>query len=308
MKIFFGKCCGLIPRYYYPPISPRQRITKGRNSSAGYFSRLRENSPLVHEWGMFWTYRKLKHAGLKQQLELIIDSTASVTERHCAIQIAEACGGAGLTSTLTDLSLREDEPLALRIAAASCVSDHGEADHKARLLPLALQSARNGEEERLQAHALSAVWPAHCAWPQIRDSLGADDPSTTTALGRFLGFEFSESVPMSNLAEVLGWLAEKNWQPDGLSGWATATDRLVTRAITVADGSAVRSATVEVLFARISKHFRMFAGTSTKPPEEHPWPESARRAIAMELIPRFCTERLFWHYRIALLNSAPSRG
>ena len=35
----------------------------------------RANNPLVHEWGMFWTYRKLKHAGLNLQLEPIIEGS-----------------------------------------------------------------------------------------------------------------------------------------------------------------------------------------------------------------------------------------
>jgi hypothetical protein len=247
----------------------------------------RANNPLVHEWGMFWTYRKLKHTGLRSQLEPIIERSTSAAERFCAIQIAEACSGAGLSTLLTDLVLREGEQPHLRIAAAACVADHGDEVDKVRLLPVALQVSKNDEEERLEAQALSAVWPAHCTWAQIRDSLGAGDPQTTTPLGRFLGFDFAEGLPPSDLAEALDWLAEKNCYPDGLSGWAAATDQLLMRASAIADDPAVRRATVGVLFARLSKHHKTFYESGTKKDDGiMPWSPSARRAIAVELIPR----------------------
>ena len=69
----------------------------------------------MHEWGMFWTYRKLKHTGLRLQLEPIIKTSPSAAERFCAIQIAEACSGAGLSTLLTDLVLR-------RTSSRICVS------------------------------------------------------------------------------------------------------------------------------------------------------------------------------------------
>jgi hypothetical protein len=96
------------------------------------------DSPLVHEWGMYWTYRKLRHAGLKLQLESVIELLSSVTQRFCAIEIAHACNGAGLSGVLTDFALRENEPLSLRTEAAYCVADHGSEADKARLLPLAV--------------------------------------------------------------------------------------------------------------------------------------------------------------------------
>jgi hypothetical protein len=246
----------------------------------------KDGSPLVNEWGLFWAYRKLKHAALKEQLAPLIEGPASLVERHCAIQISEACGGVGLTLMLADLALRGDEPLTLRIEAASCVAHHGEESTKARLLPLALQAAQRSEEERLQAQAFLAVWPGLCTWSQIVDSLGPDDHLTTTPLGRFLGFDFAEGLPASNLAEALGWLAEKNWQPDGLSGWAAATDQLLMRAIDFADDPSIRRAMVDVLFARLSKHHRVFAGVDRNQRDGYPWSAIARRAIAEELIPR----------------------
>jgi hypothetical protein len=260
------------------------------------------NNPLVHEWGMFWTYRKLKHAGLKSQLEPIIVGSASVAERYCAIQIAQACSGAGLSRLLTGLALREDEPLSLRIAAASCVADHADEVDKVRLLEVALQVSKNDEEERLKAQALSAVWPAYCTWKQLRDSLGADDPQTTTPLGRFLGFDFAEGLPLSDLADALAWLAEKNCYPDGLSGWAAATDQLLTRASTFADDPAVRHAIVGVLFARLSEHHKTFYESGTKKAKDIiPWSASVRRAIAVELFPKLAPKS---YLAISALRSA----
>ena len=247
----------------------------------------RANNPLVHEWDMFWTYRKLKHTGLSSQIGPIIEASPSAAERFCAIQIAEACCGAGLSKLLTDLVLQEEEPLSLRIAAASCVADHGDEADKVRLLPVALQVSKNDEEERLKARALSVVWPAHCTWAQIRDSLGTGDPQTTTPLGRFLGFDFAKGVPSSDLADALDWLADKNCYPSGLSGWAAATDQLLRRASAFSDDAAVRRAMVGVLFARMSKHHMTFYESGTKKGDGiMSWSANFRRAIAVELIPK----------------------
>jgi len=247
----------------------------------------RANNPLVHEWGMFWTYRKLKHTGLTSQLEPVIKGSPSTTERFCAIEVAQACTGAGSSKLLTDLALREDQPLSLRIAAASCVADHGNEIDKARLLPLALQVPKDNEEERLKAQALSAVWPRYCDWTQIRDNLAEDDPQTTTALGRFLSFDFAEGVPLSHLADALDWMAHKNFYPNGLSGWASATDKLLKRASALADDPAIRSAMVGVLFARVSEHHKTFYESGTKKDDAvMAWSLSARRAIAVELFPK----------------------
>ena len=243
------------------------------------------NNPLVHEWGMFWNYRKLKHAGLKSQLEPTFQGSTSLAERFCAIQIAEACSGAGLSGLLTDLALRDDEPMSLRIAAVSCIADHGDEVDKLRLLPVAFQASKNDEEERLKARALSAVWPAHCTWAQIRDSLGTGDLQTTTPLGRFLGFDFAKGLPISDLGDALDWLAGRNCYPNGLSGWAAAVDRLLIRASAFADDRALRHAMVGVLFARLSRHHKMFESGMKKGCDVMQWSASGRRAIAAELFP-----------------------
>ena len=246
------------------------------------------NNSLLNGWELAWNYRKLKHTGLKQQLEPVIRGPASVSARYCAIQVADSCGGAGLQSMLTDLALRDTEPLTLRIASASCVADHADGGLKARLLPLAIQSTANEEEERLQAQALSAVWPEHCTWTEIRDSLGNADYSMTTSLGRFVAFDLADGLPASDLADALGWSAEKDWLPYGLSAWAAATDRCLTKAAKSTQDPATRHSMVDVLFGRLSKHSRMFSDWDPRIGEEaRPWPVTARRAIASELIPRF---------------------
>ena len=129
---------------------------------------------------MYWTYRKLKHSGLKMQLGTIIEVSASLTQRFCAIQVAHACTGCELSGLLADLALTETEPLSLRTEAAFCVADHGAETDKARLLPLALEKSNDVDQERLKAHSLSAVWPKHCTWAQLKGSLCEAYPQTTT--------------------------------------------------------------------------------------------------------------------------------
>jgi hypothetical protein len=248
-------------------------------------------NPLLNGWELAWNYRKLKHASLKQQLEPVIQRSASVSARYCAIQVADTCGGAGLQSVLTDLALRDTEPLTLRIAAASCVADHADADLKVRLFPLAVMFASNEDEERLQSQALSAVWPMHCKWTEIRDSLGNNDYSTTSSLGRFVAFDLADGLPAPDLADALSWSAVKDWLPYGLSAWAAATDRMLTKAATSTLDPATRHAMVDVLFGRLSRHGRLFSDLAPRIGEEaRHWPANARQVIASELIPRFASD------------------
>jgi hypothetical protein len=245
------------------------------------------NNPIIHEWGVSWTFRKLQHADLGRQLNTVIDGSAPVSARYCAIEVANACGGAGLQPLLADLALNESQPIMLRIAAASCVADHGDSVVKARLLALAIQSPSNEEDERLQVQALSAVWPQHCTWIDVKDGLGSRDSSTTTARGRFLAHDFAKGVRSLDLAEVLRWLAQRDWPPNPLSGWAAATDLLLTRGATAPWDPVVGSGIADVLFVRLSKHFMMFADRGKGLAQDTgPWPAAARRGITAELIPR----------------------
>lgn len=248
-------------------------------------------SPFIHQWGLSWKYGKLNHRDLRQQLEAMLDASRPSTVRQLAIQIADACGGVGITGILTDLALRDTEPLYLRIAAAGCVSDHGTKSQKASLVPLALRYSADATEQRLQAEALSAVWPEHATWIQVRDSLGSVDYDLTGSLGRFLAHDLAEGVPVGELAGALAWLAEKYPSANVLSAWARATDRLLMRAVGHATDAAVRRAIADLLFARISEHSHMFDGRAfTRGQSYSLGPPNLRRLVAADLVPRFASK------------------
>ncbi len=252
-------------------------------------------SPLVHEWGMFWNYRKLKHRGLKEQLEPVIRLSTSNTARACAIEIAHACHEGGLARLLVDVALRNDEPIALRMAAVLCVADCADEGQRARLVPLALKVRSNGDQndphERLAAAALGAIWPAHCTWSQISDSLGANDASTTTSLGRFIAFDLIGKLPDSDMTAALEWAAKSNWSLSPLSAWGAATDALLDQAIVKWRDKAVRNAICNVLNKRLTAHYGMFCKSDrTASNKSLPWPVDARRAIASELFSQLTSD------------------
>ena len=244
-------------------------------------------SPIIHEWWLSSSYSKLSHSRLSTQLAAVIEKSASITARQLSIVIASACREAGLKTLLTDLALQDGQPIRLRIEAASYIAAHGADCEKGRLLPLALQTVPHDEEhERLKAAAFAAVWPKHCTWAQAKDALGRADPKTTTGLGRFLAFDFPTEVPEAILPEALQWLAKLNPPVSGLSAWAVATDKLLTRAALLPNQPALQSAIADVLVARLLRHSTMLCSSPSSATDFLRWSANTRREIAAQLVPR----------------------
>jgi hypothetical protein len=245
-------------------------------------------SPFIHQWDLFWKYRKLAHSDLGQQLESLLDGSRPGTVRSLAIQIANACGGVDITGLLADLALRDTEPVHLRIEAAWCVTSHGTSSQKASLGPVAFRHSDDTDQQRLQAQALSAVWPDHASWTRIRDDLGGSDYDQTSPLGRFIAHDLAPGIPVDKFGEALAWLAENHPSPSPLSAWAGAADRLLMRAVRHASDAAVRRGITDLLFARISQHHHMFdEHVLTQRQSYNLGPAHLRRLIAADLIPRF---------------------
>ncbi len=244
-------------------------------------------NPFIYQWGLFWKYRKLKHPGLKEQLGPRLDVSQPATVRKLAADIANACGEAGLSGKLVDITLNEGEPLFLRLHAAWCVTEHGSADEKARLRPLALKPGSDKDQQHLQAQALSAVWPTHVTWQEIRDSLGTRDYEQTDAVGRFLAHDFVQGLPEREFADCLAWLAREHSNPNALSGWAGAADQLILRAMNHVDDAAIRRALADLLAARVTGHYLVFDSRGISRRERYTLGSAdKRRQLASELVPR----------------------
>lgn len=243
-----------------------------------------DKSPVLHEWGFRWNYRKLKHTNLAHQLEPVLERSDQESARHCAIQIIEECGELGLQGKLATLALCPEVPLYSRIAAANSVVDHGDSQTRARLLPLALVDPLGGDEERLQVQALMAVWPECCTWHDLKTCLGSRDYPLTESMGRFVGFDVPRQMKVGDFAEALLWLSTSHHSFFNLSAWAKCADKLMDRAAREEDRLAL-SAIIDLLYARLTKHFRMFDG-SLLDDKSQLWPESMRRMIASGLVAR----------------------
>jgi hypothetical protein len=168
------------------------------------------------------------------------------------------------------------------------VSEHANPGEKERLRPLALKAGGDKDEQRIQAYALAAVWPSHATWAEVRDTVGLRDYQQTDALGRFLAHDFIEGLSESDFAEALRWLAQEYPNPDALSGWAGAADRLILRAMNRMDDALIRSALADLIASRITIHDMVFdsRGASSKKEDYILGPAIIRRLLASELVPR----------------------
>ena len=252
------------------------------------FRQAEAESPFVYQWGLFWKLKKLNHPGLKAQLEPRLDASKPKAVRKLAVEVANACGGAGLLGKLVDIALDGNEQLFLRIDAAAWMSEHATSGEKDRLRPLALKAGGDKDEQRIQAYALAAVWSSHATWQEVRDSVGLRDYPQTDALGRFLAHDFIEGLSESDFADALRWLAQKYPNPDALSGWAGAADQLILRAMNRMDDAVIRTALADLLAARITIHHMVFdsRGASSKKEGYVLGPAIMRRLLASELVPR----------------------
>ena len=243
------------------------------------------NSPLIREWSLSSSYSSLKHSRLSRQLRMAIEQSQSPIVRHLAVIIARMTRETGLLRQLSDLALDRGQPVWLRSEATAYIASCGNEHEREQLVPLALEPRPQDDEQRLQAAALAAVWPRHCTWMEVRSATVSLDPKTTTSLGRFIAFDFPEKVPEEGLPQILYWLSEFNPSLSELSAWAVATDKLLNRAALSPNANVMQPAIAALLGARLSKHNRLFCRSLPFAKGTQRWPVSARREIAVQLVP-----------------------
>jgi hypothetical protein len=259
------------------------------------FDQARVENPFVTRFGASWSYRRLRHANIAKQLQCIFNRAEPRLVRHVAVQIADACEGAGLTSRLTDLALQETEPLALRAAAAWCVAHHGSLEDKGRLMPLALKPVSGDQEGNLQWPALSAVWPEHATWPQMEGVIATVHYSSLQPVGRFISDRLAQAMPIAAIPRALTWLSNNLPQVSGGPyALENFTESLISRAVDQVNDPAVRAPLVELLFQYTLEKYAMPYRHSALRGERNLFgPLEGRYLIASDLIPCFAaTPRL----------------
>ena len=107
-----------------------------------------EGRTLHLRFGLFWLYRKLKHAQLPDQLRPYLrNATHSIGARHVAVDIARACKVQELGPELADIALDLAADPGLRNSAAATAAEMVSKEVRARLRPLAFGEA--GEDLRM---------------------------------------------------------------------------------------------------------------------------------------------------------------
>jgi len=121
---------------------------------------------LIEEEKLLWRdhairkrFSKLLHSNLAEQLRPCLTNSTSESARMVAIEIAETCRASELQGEIVEIALDTNQPLNLRVWAASAIVAIGDQQTKSQLTPLL--SDPNDFEDELKGCALQALWPNH---------------------------------------------------------------------------------------------------------------------------------------------------
>jgi hypothetical protein len=255
----------------------------------------RRGDHLLFHSAASWDLGKLLHPGLGPQLRPpLLDRSARFCVREVALDVAAACGGAGLLPELLRLALTADEPVSLRAKAARCIARRGSQDQRSALLPLALLPIPGDIEQDLRAFALEAVWPWQTSWAQLAKSLPQHpDLAPSEPLDRFISEDLSERLPVDDLCAALQWIAPRLSRPSPDPAWSEFADRLIRRAIAEIDRLGVLGALADALAARLSQSSESVVPSPLIRRLPPLFPPETRRRIVAALVPR-CAPQSHW--------------
>jgi predicted NACHT family NTPase len=204
-------------------------------------------------------YRRLAHPGLALQLEPYIrDAGRHYVVRRVATEIAEACNVSELQELLADITLAEEEPLAVRISAAGAVSEIGDSPTKRRLKDLALRGAALDNNDELKGYALSAVWPEHMTAEELFSSLTPPTDFFHGAYDLFLSQHLVPRLRPEDLPTALRWAAAQDREHDLPNATGRLIESIMVRALEDADAPGVLQAFADAAIVRLRLHDKLF--------------------------------------------------
>jgi hypothetical protein len=205
-------------------------------------------------------YRKLKHAGLAEQLRpYVADANKGIVVRKVALAIAEACEVQALQGDAAEVALDPHQDLLVRKEAAHFVARVGDNPTRGLLKPLARGEAGDDPDDDLKGNGLRAVWPEHMSTEELFGSLTPPNESYIGSYAMFLNHELREHLRGADLPAALAWVERQvGGQHKGYYGlpysFRELMDQVMSRAWDYLDVPAVRKAFARAALARLRQH------------------------------------------------------
>jgi hypothetical protein len=161
------------------------------------------------EFGTPRRYDRFDHPHLAEQLRpYVLEASWPQDTRELALEIAAGAKVASLQAECADLALDRSAPLAVRVEAARVVATAGDAETRARLLPLAVEPQPEDEEDDLKGTALRSVWPDHLAAEQLFEALTFPKRANRSgSYDRFMS-QVEQTVDPADLPVALRWATD----------------------------------------------------------------------------------------------------
>lgn len=160
-------------------------------------------------WGLFWLYRKLRHAQLPDQLRPYLrDATHTIGARHVAIDIARACKVQEVGPELADIAVDISADPGLRNSAAAAAAEVDSKEVRARLRPLAFGEAGDDPQDELKGSGLRAIWPAVITATELFPLLTPPPQGLSGTYSRFLYEDVVSNMAVCDLPVALHWFAQ----------------------------------------------------------------------------------------------------
>jgi hypothetical protein len=188
-----------------------------------------EGRTLHLRWGLFWLYRKLKHAQLPDQLRPYLrDAYQPIGARHVAISVAWSCEVEEVGPDLADIALDPSADAGLRNSAAAAAAAVGSLEVKARLRPLAFGEAGDDPDDELKGSGLMALWPNLIAASALFTLLTSPKQQGLSGMySRFLYDHVIEKMAVQDLPVALEWFSKQQHRQHLLGPMDRLMDRIV---------------------------------------------------------------------------------
>lgn len=194
---------------------------------------------LGNDWSIYEKLGDLFHPALSEQLLPYLDDlTRSPLARKFAIDLVERCNNPDLHEKLVNIALNANEPTSLRISAGWALAKIGDAEAKARLLPLANLNPIEDPEDEFKGIYLKANWPHNISSKKLFQLL--TPPQNDSYYGSYVDFLSNLAVEIHtiDIVDALKWVENLN-SLHGYSIFNKLIDKIIIAAWSFIDDSIV---------------------------------------------------------------------
>jgi hypothetical protein len=240
-------------------------------------------------WGLLGLYRKLKNAGLADQLRPYLRGAHEpLIARHVAIDIARSCQVEEVGSDLAEIALDFSADPSLRNSAAASAANLRSEEVRARLRPLAFGEAGEDPEDELKGSGLKALWPELISASELFQLLTPrKQPNLSGAYSNFLYGHLVENLPPWDLPVALEWFSKQGHRQHLLGPFDRVMDGIVQQAWDNLHEAGVASGLAKAVVSRVRLHDSLLSNDEGREFAKKVQQNHERRRILLEqLLPQ----------------------